>query len=59
MGNTHFANLIYNQSLKFENKTALYYKQNNGTQWEEISWVAFAERIKHTGKALIELGVVE
>lgn len=59
MSTFHFATLMFSQAEKYGTRTALRYRRNGETQWREMSWRKFADRIKTTAKALVELGVAE
>ncbi len=55
----HFSNLVFVQANKFGNKTALYHKIGSDSNWSEISWKQFADKVFVIAKALAELGVSE
>lgn len=56
--NRTLANMMLKNVLIYKEKTALTQKNNQG-QWETISWVEFAARIKAVSKFLIANGLKE
>ena len=55
--NSHFAELILNQSNKYGQRTQLTYRNNMTGKWNAISWNLFAEKVSLTSQAMIEFGI--
>lgn len=49
--------IFFAQASKLGNKTSLIYKQNDGTAWQEISWLEFSRRVRAVAIYLVSTGV--
>jgi len=59
MENTPFSQLIFVQSKKYGDRTALCYRNEITDDWSKMSWIDFANQVTVVGKAFMELGVME
>ncbi|WP_159021361.1 long-chain fatty acid--CoA ligase [Formosa sp. L2A11] len=57
MNYKHLVEEIKENSLRFKNKNAIYYKNNKLNTWEGISWLDFESRIETLSKALLNYGI--
>ncbi len=55
--NNPFATLIQSQAEKYGQRTVLRYKDYSQSKWLDVSWVEFAQRVRNTSSALLQLGV--
>lgn len=53
----HFAELIQHQAKKYENRTAIRYRDDQTGNWHKISWNAFYEKTRLAAQAMIEFGI--
>lgn len=53
----HFAELVFVQAEKYKEKAALWFKNEKTSAWQPISWNEFANQVKYTAKAMLDLGV--
>ncbi|MFD0977592.1 AMP-dependent synthetase/ligase [Salinimicrobium gaetbulicola] len=59
MDNKHLVESIKENSQRFKNKNAFYYKDNELNKWEGISWLDFNDRVEKLSKALLGFGISE
>ena len=52
----HLGELISEQAQKHKKRTAIKYQQ--GTDWVDMSWQKFHDRVMKTAQAMAELGVI-
>ncbi len=58
MQNTcHLSVLIHSQAERYGDRTALHYKPFGQSQWKQMSWNRFSQRVKETSNALLNLGL--
>ena len=55
--NCHFAELIHAQAKKYNEATALQYRDYKENKWFPISWNKFSSTVRIVSNALLELGV--
>ncbi|MHA7944028.1 AMP-dependent synthetase/ligase [Formosa sp. 3Alg 14/1] len=59
MNYKHLVEEIKENSQRFKNKNAVYFKDNTRNTWEGISWLDFESRIEILSKALLNYGISE
>ncbi|WP_434035917.1 AMP-dependent synthetase/ligase [Formosa sp. 4Alg 33] len=59
MNYKHLVEEIKENSQRFKNKNAVYFKDNTRNTWEGISWLDFESRIEILSKALLNYGITE
>lgn len=57
MNYKHLVHEIKENSQRFQNKNAIYYKNNELKKWQGISWIDFESQIENLSKALINYGI--
>ncbi|MBP1840005.1 AMP-dependent synthetase/ligase [Formosa algae] len=57
MNYKHLVEEIKENSERFKDKKAIYYKNNERNTWEGISWLDFESRIEVLAKAIINYGI--
>lgn len=55
----HLVEVIKDNSQRFKQKNAFYYKNNKSNKWEGISWIDFSQRVENLAKALLNFGISE
>lgn len=53
----HLSQLPFEQAKKYGNRTAFVYQNFGSSNWMEMSWNGFADRVKQISNALLNLGV--
>lgn len=59
MNNQHICMEVREHAKKYQQKNALYYKNNETNSWVGISWSDFESNVRKIGKALLKFGIKE
>lgn len=54
---SHLSVLIHSQAKKYGDRTALIKQDFGGTQWSNVSWNEFSQKVKQVSNALLALGL--
>ena len=55
--NYHFAEMIYRQAEKYDDRTELLHREPKSGKWLKISWAELADKVRLTSQAMIEYGI--
>lgn len=53
----HLSRLIYEQAEKYGERTMFIYRDFGSTKWVSMSWQTFADKVRQTSNAMLNLGI--
>lgn len=53
----HLSRLIYEQARKYGERTMFIYRDFGSTKWVSMSWQTFADKVRQTSNAMLNLGI--